>query len=193
MNIKEVERLTEISSQNIRFYEKAGLSDYKAVVQYEHERTFTFTPDNEITNQYDFENALYDYARQQNKEIVITKRGMYPEFILDGVTYTAERNYVRSYYVPVAVVRCTRKDSMEDTKAYSHGRKKWIRLVRVLLPVIFLALFLFLLTISQSEESLFSSWEGWVLVLTFLALFAIVVFRNYFLYWNRKHEYEDEK
>ena len=34
------------------------ISDYKDVVQYEHQRTFTFTPDDEIKDLYDFANAL---------------------------------------------------------------------------------------------------------------------------------------
>ena len=80
------------------------ISDYKDVVQYEHQRTFTFTPDDEIKDLYDFANALYAYAREMDKEITITKEGMYPEFIMDGVEYTAERNYTAVHGIPVSVI-----------------------------------------------------------------------------------------
>lgn len=82
---------------------------------------FTFTPDTEITDRYSFANALYAYAMKENKELIITKEGMYPEFVMDGITYTAERNYTRVAWIPVAVIRCTRKYS--DEKEYKHGRK----------------------------------------------------------------------
>ena len=58
--------------------------------QYQHEKTFTFTPDDAITDRYSFANALYDYAQKNGKEITITKEGLYPEFVMDGVEYVVE-------------------------------------------------------------------------------------------------------
>ena len=101
-------------------------SDYKDVVKYEHERVFTFVPEEEVTDRYTFENALYAYAMEKNKHITITKRGMYPEFVMDGVEYKAERNYTVIAPIPTAVIRCTRKDAPEKEEKYRHGRKKWI-------------------------------------------------------------------
>ena len=86
-----------------KYFDK-WISDYKDVVRYEHQRTFTFTPDDEIIDLYDFANALYAYAREMDKEITITKEGMYPEFMMDGVEYTAERNYTAVRGIPVSVI-----------------------------------------------------------------------------------------
>lgn len=97
------------------------------MIRYEHQRTFTLSPDDEIIDLYDFANALYAYAREMDKEITITKEGMYPDFIMDGVEYTAERNYTTVRGIPVAVIRCTRKDAPETDAAYQPDRKKWMR------------------------------------------------------------------
>ena len=53
------------------------VSDYKSVKQYQHEKAFTFTPDDAITDRYSFANALYDYAQKNGREITITKEGLY--------------------------------------------------------------------------------------------------------------------
>lgn len=37
---------------------------------------------------------------------------MYPEFIMDGIEYTAERNYTHVAGIPVAVIRCTIKKNI---------------------------------------------------------------------------------
>ena len=36
-------------------------------MKYEHERVFTFVPEEEVTDRYTFENALYAYAMEKNK------------------------------------------------------------------------------------------------------------------------------
>ncbi len=66
-------------------------------------------------------------------EIEITKKGMYPEFTLDGIEYSAERNYARGGGLPVAIVRCTRKNLAETKEEYKHGRKKMVTVSSYLL------------------------------------------------------------
>lgn len=71
VNINELERITGITRQNIRFYENTD--------------------------------ALLVYANENNLNLTITKAGMYPEFEIDGVEYTASRRIGRFG----AVVQCT--------------------------------------------------------------------------------------
>lgn len=167
------------------------ISDYKDVVQYEHQRTFTFTPDDEIKDLYDFANALYAYAREMDKEITITKEGMYPEFIMDGVEYTAERNYTAVRGIPVAVIRCTRKDAPETDAAYQSGRKKWMRLLHVCWPAVLGMLLLVLLAGPASLKTLFSTMEGALILIAMLVLCVAMSIRNYFFYWNRSDVQEE--
>lgn len=61
---------------------------------------------------------------------------MYPEFVMDGVEYKAERNYTVIARIPTAVIRCTRKDAPEKEKKYRHGRKKWMRILRICWPAV---------------------------------------------------------
>ncbi len=167
------------------------ISDYKDVVRYEHQRTFTFTPDDEIKDLYDFANALYAYAREMDKEITITKEGMYPEFIMDGVEYTAERNYTAVRGIPVAVIRCTRKDAPETDAAYQSGRKKWMRLLHVCWPAVLGMLLLVLLAGPASLKTLFSTMEGTLILIAMLVLCVAMSIRNYFFYWNRSDVQEE--
>ena len=167
------------------------ISDYKDVVQYEHRRTFTFTPDDEIKDLYDFANALYAYAREMDKEITITKEGMYPEFIMDGVEYTAERNYTAVQGIPVAVIRCTRKDAPETDAAYQSGRKKWMRLLHVCWPSVLGMLLLVFLAGPASLKTLFSTMEGALILIAMLVLCVAMSIRNYFFYWNRSDVQEE--
>ena len=109
-------------------YFKSWLNDYKSVMEYQHKRVFTFTPDRAIVDRYDFANALYDYGRSVGKEIEITKEGMYPEFIMDGEEYEACRNYTAVRGIPVSTIKCTRKGMEELT-----GRKKLMAIYRICL------------------------------------------------------------
>lgn len=159
------------------------VSDYKSVKEYQHSKTFTFTPDREVTDQYSFANALYDYAMENNQEIIITKEGMSPEFVLDGVEYTAERNYTAVKGFPVAVIRCIRKDGAGDA-SYQHGRKKWLQLLRICWPAILEVAFLVITRGTDSLQGLFSSTEG-ILALLALTLACVAMsIRNYHYYWN---------
>ena len=160
------------------------ISDYKKVIQYEHQKTFTFTPDEEITDRYHFENALYAYAMKNNKEITITKEGMYPEFIMDGIQYKAERNYTSVMGIPLAVVRCTRVDAAETDVRHEHGRKKWMRILHICQPTILGILFMIFSRGISSLKELFSTSEGIVLLIAIILVCITMCIRNYYLYWN---------
>lgn len=155
-------------------------SDYKDVVKYEHERVFTFVPEEEVTDRYTFENALYAYAMEKNKHITITKRGMYPEFVMDGAEYKAERNYTVVARIPTAVIRCTRNDASEKDKQYRHGRKKWMRILCICWPAVTGTLLLIFLW----GKVLFSNTEGRIALLAIMIVLLAMSVRNYLLYWN---------
>lgn len=185
------EYLYSMEKERKHFFDK-WISDYKDVVNYEHQRTFTFTPDNEVTDRYGFANALYAYAMENNIELVITKEGMYPEFTIDGVEYTAERNYTSVKGIPVAVIRCTRKAIPEVDSEYYHGRKKWLRIVHICWPVTVLGIFLMISGAADSMKGFLMTAEGWITMAAILIVCVAMIIRNYYLYWNRDYKYEDK-
>ena len=165
-------------------YFKLWLNDYKSVVEYQHKRVFTFTPDREIVDRYDFANALYDYGRSIGKEIEITKEGMYPEFIMDGEEYEACRNYTAVRGIPVSTIKCTRKGMEELT-----GRKKLMAIFRICLPsVIF-----FILFIRWEDLDLLNPAASIFMIVMMLILSIAMSVYNYHMYWNRDYKYEDKK
>ena len=165
-------------------YFKLWLNDYKSVIEYQHKKVFTFTPDREIVDRYDFANALYDYGRSIGKEIEITKEGMYPEFIMDGEEYEACRNYTAVRGIPVSTIKCTRKGMEELT-----GRKKLMAIFRICLPsVIF-----FILFIRWEDLDLLNPVASIFLIVMMLIVSIAMSVYNYHMYWNRDYKYEDKK
>lgn len=165
-------------------YFKSWLNDYKSVMEYQHKRVFTFTPERAIVDRYDFANALYDYGRSIGKEIEITKEGMYPEFIMDGEEYEACRNYTAIRGIPVSTIKCTRKGMEELT-----GRKKLMAIFRICLPsVIF-----FILFIRWEDLDLLNPAASIFMIVMMLILSIAMSVYNYHMYWNRDYKYEDKK
>ena len=165
-------------------YFKLWLNDYKSVVEYQHKRVFTFTPDREIVDRYDFANALYDYGRSIGKEIEITKEGMYPEFIMDGEEYEACRNYTNIRGIPVSTIKCTRKGMEELT-----GHKKIMAMFRICLPGL---IFCILFTRWEDLDLLNPAASIFMIVMMLIVSIAMSVY-NYHMYWNRDYKYEDKK
>lgn len=67
------------------------VDDYKQVAQEEQQRKFTFYVNEAVNTSGRFREVLQDYAAEQGIKFKMMKPGMYPEFTLDGVTYTAAR------------------------------------------------------------------------------------------------------
>ena len=105
---------------------------------------------------------------------------MYPEFVMDGVEYKAERNYTVIARIPIAVIRCTRKDAPEKEEKYRHGRKKWMRILRICWPAVTGTLLLIFLW----GNVLFSKTEGRIALLAIMIVLLAMSVRNYLLYWN---------
>lgn len=102
--------LNRIENGNGEGFFKDWIHDYKRIVEANRDLDFTFVPDIAITNEREFSDALFQYADQEKINLVITKESMYPEFTINGVEYTAERNYSYMRGIPLAVVSCHRVD-----------------------------------------------------------------------------------
>lgn len=111
-----------------------GVEDLRTVAQAEALREFSFRPDTMCRNSREFTDALCQYARESGKDLVITKEGMYPEFTMDGIEYTAYRYFSRWG----AVVQCTMKYPEQAGDGKISGKRKLIMrfLIRSLVPVL---------------------------------------------------------
>lgn len=103
--------------------------DYKKMCKFLQKATFTYIPEGAVTNAREFTQALLDFARENQVDITITKEGMYPEFTLDGVEYTAERLYTQMGRAPVATVRCTAKHPETLEPDLPAGKKRLMKLL----------------------------------------------------------------
>lgn len=94
VSIKEAQQITGITSQNIRYYEKEGLLTpaRKAENSY---REFSFMPDDRCDTPEEFSRELLKYARENNQNMVITREGMAPDLMINGVEYHAYRTSSR--------------------------------------------------------------------------------------------------
>ena len=130
-----------------RIQEVQTAEDYKKMCKFLQKATFTYIPEGAVTNAREFTQALLDFARENEVDITITKEGMYPEFLLDGVEYTAERLYTQMGRAPVATVRCTAKHPENLEPDLPAGKKRamkllhfaWIPLAVVLMSVAMVA------------------------------------------------------
>lgn len=68
------------------------LQDYRTLAQVQHQRHFSFIPEGSINIPQEFTAALRAYAEEKGMLFTLTKEGMYPEFLLDGIAYKAYRN-----------------------------------------------------------------------------------------------------
>lgn len=166
--------------------EKAGsffrgwLNDYRKVALAEHEKRFTFLPDDAVTNPQEFSAALFQYARDNGLELVITKESMYPEFTINGVEYTAQRNYTAVRGCPVASIACEVLHPEDfEPQDVSPIRRCIQRLFHFLWFPILLALFILL-----PRLDLFASWEGWLILVSALVMVGITSFRGWLLFYN---------
>ena len=112
------------------------LNDYKKVSKAEYKREFTIYPDNMALNPAEFTEVLFQYAEENDLNLVIMKEGMYPVFEIDGVEYTAYRRNGRYG----AVIHCgmTHPELLEEEyKDVPDGRRKGFRMLYLyILPML---------------------------------------------------------
>lgn len=168
---------------------KAGLyhqwvHDYKQLARAERQKVFTFMPDGAVTNAREFTDALLWYANANGLDLVITKESMYPEFTIGGVEYTAERLYATVQRVPVAVVRCTAVHPEDFEPDLPKGKKRLLKVLHygwLLIPLILMNMHV-ILRVDWAE--LLTTLEGWLVLLSVLALGGTGIYRAYLLHYN---------
>ena len=157
------------------------LEDYRKVILSEQEKVFTFVPDEAVTSAREFTNALLAYADKQNLDLTITREGMYPEFTIDGVEYTAERFYTSVSRVPVATIRCSVKYPEDFEPDVPKGQKRWMKLLHFGLPAIpFLLLMFFVFRSAGLQDS----WMEWFALAGLVVLVFVQLYRYYLLHYN---------
>lgn len=158
--------------------------DYRAIALAAHEKRFTFIPDEAVGNAQEFTAALLAYAKEQGLDIVITKEsGTYPEFTLNGVEYTASRNYTSVGRCPMVSIAC---EVLHPEDFEPIGMPRWKRRLLQAFHVLWLPVAASLLFLLFRRE-LFASWEGWVALVSILTLIGIQSFRGWLLFYNEKH------
>lgn len=161
--------------------------DYRRVALAEHEKRFTFLPDEAVTTPQEFTAALLAYAAEEDLDIVITKESMYPEFTLDGIEYTATRNYTAVRGCPVASIACevAHPEDFLPTDV-SPSRRRLMRLLHYLwLPA---AVLLVILLPRLELFQQLAPWESLLVLAGLLAPLGVMSFRSWLLFYNEKHK-----
>lgn len=159
---------------------RGWLSDYRKVALAEHEKRFTFLPDDAVTTPQEFSAALFQYAQDNGLDLVITKESMYPEFTINGVEYTAQRNYTAVRGCPVASIACEVLHPEDfEPQDVSPTRRRMQRLFHFLWFPSLLALFILL-----PRLYLFPPQEGLMFLIFVLTMVGITSFRSWLLFYN---------
>ena len=162
------------------------LEDYKKVVLAESRKRITFIPEDAVTNASEFTNALCAYGRKHDLNLVITREGMYPEFTIDGIEYTAERYYTPVRGIPVATIACKVKYPEDFEPDIPENRKKLMKLLNLswlLIPVVLVVLIWIL---PSDRRTILTGWEGWLILLSILILLGTGAYRTWFYRFNEK-------
>lgn len=168
--LNEMEELERGGSVFVDFAE-----DFIAVARAQAKREFSFRPDTMCMNSREFTDALCQYARENDEDLVITKEGMYPEFTLNGIEYTAYRRFSRWG----AVICCSMKHPEEaGDGAVPAKRRGLLRLaVKWMVPLLILAAVI-LPRMKKIEDLLF--------LLPFGAVFLVLLWFSYGNFRERK-------
>lgn len=167
--------------ERIREKERAGsvfariAEDYAAVVKSEMVRTFSFMPDVPCSTPREFTDELLKYADQDKLDIVITKEGMSPHFLMNGIEYRAYRTSGRfGITVHCEMVR------PEDYIPEGMSQKKY-RIYRTLSFAGIPVLIFFTMNFWVFREA-FKSWEGLVMTLIAVILYIAEIYFVYYCY-----------
>ena len=161
---KYINIIQEEEKQGNKFFEI--LDEYKQVYRGEWKKHFYFFPDGIITTPREFTDELLKYAKNNGHDITITKEGMYPEFILDGVEYSAMRISGRWHTVHCQMLH----PELAEPENVTGKKKVILQLIARLIPLIFIILIGILLMLSdlitQEVSVIF-----WILVIIVLVAF----------------------
>ena len=106
------------------------LQDYCTLAQVQHQKHFFFIPQGSINTPQEFTVALQTYAEERGMQFALTKKGMYPEFSLDGIPYKAYRNPGK-YRDEIC---CDTVHPEQLDTGLPSRREKLLRIARIVLP-----------------------------------------------------------
>lgn len=156
------------------------VDDYRRVALAEHERRFTFIPDEDIATPVEFTNALLAYARENELDITVTQESMRPHFILDGIEYAAVRNWTRVSRVPVMSVAC---EAVHPEELEPVDVPRWRRRLQKVCHYCWAPAMLAAVILLPRRE-LFASLEGWLALAAILTLIVTLSIRSWLLFYN---------
>lgn len=159
------------------------VDDYKAFARAQHELRFTFFPDGAVTNPQEFSDALFAYARDNGLDLVITRESMYPEFTIDGIPFTAQRNYTHVQGIPVASILCTAVHADAMLPPACPVRRWMQRFLNAGLPMVLPLVFSIYLWFASDDASRREP-GFWVVLVSFWVLGGVLSVRNYYLTFN---------
>ncbi len=165
---KYVSIIQEEEKQGNKFVEL--LEEYKQVYRGEWKKQFTFYPDNIITTPCEFTNELLKYAKNYGYDITITKEGMYPEFILNGVEYSAMRISGRWHTVYCEMLH----PELAEPENVKGKKKRIFQIVARCIPFIAPSLLILFLFIVGDISA-----TGSIIFVAILAIMAIVFWYPY--------------
>lgn len=177
--------LAKMEAEPVGYFQQWKL-DYLAVKEAEHKRVFTFTPEEAVTTPQEFTAALLAMAEREQMDLVITREGMYPVFTIDGIEYTAYRDYHRvgmgGLSVPVATVHCQMTHPEDYLPPVPEKRRKVLAVLNASWPGLALLAFVLL-----TRPGLFSgSWQGAAVLLVLAALIFVGCYFNRRFHDNEK-------
>lgn len=111
-------------------------NDYRMVAAAEEKKKFNFMPDIFIRTPRDFTEALLQYAKENDVDITITKESMYPEFVMNGLEYSAYRHGTR---FGMAVYCEMIHPEEADPEGMPEGRLKKMKMVHLVLQILLVA------------------------------------------------------
>ena len=164
---------------------KDWIKDYKYIIRENRNMDFSFVPDIAITNEREFTDALFEYANKENINLIIIKESMNPEFTIDGIEYTAERNYSYMSRVPIAVVNCHRKEREIKGEGVQNSRKNLQWFIHNWGGVLAVILLYCVFAIPEFLQEGFS-WEMLLVFVGLLLTYGSISYRNKVLHFNDK-------
>lgn len=146
------------------------VEDYKQVAKGESKKSFSFSPAEPITTSREFTEELLKYAKSENVEIIITKEGMYPEFIWNGIEYRAHRSHGRWGQM----VHCDMlHPELAEPQGMSDKRKNVLTLIKHMIPVLFSLGVLYICAVLPNSYDL--KWWEQLGLLAIAAVFMIAI------------------
>ncbi len=107
------------------------VDDYKQVAEEERQRQFSFYTEQPVHTAGMFEKVLRTYARDARQKFQMARPGMYPEFMLDGIVYTAACTVEQNAETkePKTRIICSRADDEKGKKEVGENRRALFQMI----------------------------------------------------------------